>query len=78
MNKFKIKLLVQCVCDAKACVVAACVRCVNISCHIPSSKRQQDAADYEKGRRGGVGREALFQLEGRVDVCPSLQAGNHV
>ena len=36
---------------------AVCV-CV---CHIPSSKRQQDAADYVRVRLGGEGRE----------VCPS-------
>lgn len=34
--------------------VCVCLVCC-ILCHIPSSKRQQDAADYRRGRRGGEG-----------------------
>lgn len=42
-----------------------------ILCHIPSSKRQQDATDYERGRqdgegRGGEGTDRVRQLRGCV------------
>lgn len=49
-------------------------------CHIPSSKRQHDAADYARGRQAGGaegsggGLEALLKSEGLCG-CLSISAG---
>lgn len=42
-----------------------------ILCHIPSSKRQQDATDYERGRQDGEGR-GLTGSDCCVAACPDL------